>query len=384
MIEEKLQAKRLTHFHTVITACYMADEHRSLRSSDGTYRDDVNGGVLVEKLYTVNGRLAKRLTGFDPRMQYTFLTAKSGQHVIACPNCGYKGSTQEMENGCPACGTDYNLEYADKELGAKYHMDQIVNGWSYRIVTGLIDLAISFACSYLYIRSTSRTFNGYDIGKVLMIGLVLALFLYFGFYQLDALIVTLPQRIRAGRRNRQLQAFWSEAQERGIDKKTFFNNIAYELRRYYYGSAPDNANVVDFNVTDFEALKLEQSETGADRVKAQVQVQEVRIKGVEREMDNASKQTTGAGTFAEMHTSIDADMKQRTFTFERSRHPLIHLKGGINVITCPGCGASIDVTEGKCTYCGRAFPGFQEWFLVEKETNQLREKSTGVKMEKNN
>ena len=43
---------------------------------------------------------------------------------------------------------------------------------------------------------------------------------------------------------------------------------------------------------------------------------------------------------------------------------IIELHEGANIIKCHNCGASIDVTKGKCEYCDSEIKYYQAWIMV--------------------
>jgi rubrerythrin len=327
----------------------MSEGKKYLRSTDHKHRDNVRHAVLVEKIYYVNDHPVRRITGFDPRMQYTYLSAGTEEKEVHCPNCGYVGSGAEMADGCPACGTAYNVEYSDKELGAKYHYDQVVNGKGYKIRTMLVDVVISFFLSFFLFRFTGRTFNIYDIGKVVIGTAVLSLALYYVFYQTDAYIVSAPARREAEKRNRAQKRFWETAEQMGISKKDFFNNVLYELREYYYGDHPAAGDVLDFDVVDF--LNLDFVDSGMPEKKAEDGKLRVRVSMLIREISfNGGR--------------IQEKSEKRDFVFEKSRGEVRILQPGRNIIKCPNCGASADVSQTACSYCGAPMKRYQPWRMI--------------------
>ena len=347
MIVERSQEQRLALRRVAITSTYMADGKKYIRSTDHSRNDNVQSAVLVEKIYYVGGTPLKRITGFDPRMQYTYLSASPEQKEVHCPNCGYPGSSREMADGCPACGAAFNVEYSDKELGAKYHYDQVVSGKGYKIRTLLIDVFVSFFLSFFVFRFTGRTFNIYDIGKVIIGTTILTLALYFVFFQLDAYLVSGAARREAEKRNQKQRAFWEMAGQRGIGKKVFFNNLLYELRNLYYGGEPSFADVIDFDVVDFLDFELQDGSSGNGEIRVRVHllIREIRLDGGQ----------------------ITEKKENRTFVLERKQAPVRILAPGMNVIKCQNCGASVDVTASFCTYCGTAMQRYQEWSLVKRQ-----------------
>lgn len=85
----------------------------------------------------------------------------------------------EFVDGCPYCGTYYNLDYTEKDLGSKYHYDRVLRTNTYRVITGIVDLVFSLLVTYYFIKFTSRTFNVYDISKIFIYGFILSVVLYY-------------------------------------------------------------------------------------------------------------------------------------------------------------------------------------------------------------
>ncbi|MCR4653409.1 MAG: zinc-ribbon domain-containing protein [Eubacterium sp.] len=379
MIVERSQEKRLGQYKAAITSCYMSDGKKYLRSTDHSRNDNVSSAVLVEKIYYVNGRPVKKITGFDPRMQYTYLAASPEQKEVHCPNCGYVGNGKEMAEGCPACGATFNVEYSDKELGAKYHFDQIVNGKGYKVKTLLVDMLVSFFLSFFVLRFTGRTFNIYDIGKVIIGTAVLTLILYFFFYQVDAYIVSGAARREAEKKNREQKRFWEAAAGQGIEKKVFFNNLMYELRNHYYGGEPSLTDVIDFDVVDFLDFDMLQSPAagGEHRVLSRSQSSggkfPVQPGGADSRGLSAS-QTAAGGLRVRVQMLLreirlrDGQITEktglRTVVLERKPGPVRILLPGMNLIKCRNCGASVDATAPFCSYCGTPMLRYQEWSMV--------------------
>ena len=154
--------------------------------------DDIDNGIRCKKEYYLNNKLVHEETLFDSRIEYTFISKNMENKEHTCPNCGMHSKLKDFVEGCPYCHTYYNLDYTDKDLGSKYHYDQVLRSNTYRIITGIIDVIISLILSYIYIKTTSRTFNNYDISKIFIYALILSSVLYYFFYIIDAYIVLTP------------------------------------------------------------------------------------------------------------------------------------------------------------------------------------------------
>ena len=230
-ISETLQMRRLTESGVNIKTTYIVDGTLRYRSTDGTCQDDVHSGIRCRKEYFRQGKLLHTEKIFDSRMEYTYVSGMDEEAQHTCENCGFTGKVKEFVNGCPCCDAASNIDYADKELGSKHHYDLVLQSPVYRIVTGVVDYIISFLLCSLWIINTSRTFNGYDVGKIFIYSTILAMILYYFFYLCDAYAVLGPVRRYKEKQNRRQQEFWTGT---GIDKKRFYNNLNYEAGRLVY------------------------------------------------------------------------------------------------------------------------------------------------------
>lgn len=340
VVMEKFHKRKLDKYKVETKTKYKSGDNILYINSNGVDCDDVKDGIILEKSYYKNNVLLKKLYNFDSRVVYSFVLGDGINDKSTCPNCGYEDKVKNFIDGCPYCGTNYNIDYLDKKLGNKEYYDRIIHSNFYKVVTLVIDLIISFLISYIYIFSTSRTFNVFDISKIVVFGLVLGLFLYYVFYYIDAYVVLLPIKIYKDRQNDKQIKFWEKMNSLGIDKKSFFNNFNYELQRYYF----DNENnIIDYDIVDY----LNFDEFVNDK-KIEVDVV-VRIRLVRFIRDR-----------------IKVRNENVNFKLRKIEADVSKLKELVNIIDCPGCGHSLDVVEKSCNYCGTKFNYLQEWYLVKK------------------
>lgn len=342
MIVEKIHNKRLKKQGISICSKYKSNDTILERNTDKTKRnDDIQNGICLEKDYYKNNKLLIKVFNFDPRIKYTYMSTNNGENNITCPNCGNTSKENEIEDGCPYCGTNYNIEYSDKSLGTKYHYDRVLQGSNYKTITLVIDIIISAILVITYILKTCRTFNIYDISKIIIGTIIVSLILYYLFYIIDAVAVTLPIKIYKDAQNKKQMKFWKRMESIGIDKKTFYNNVNYELQNYYYGENSENKNIIDYDIIDYISLDEQIVKNKKILVTIKAQIREIVL---------------NQGTISEK-------IQKRTFTFEKSNEQILDLKAGSNIISCHNCGASIDVTKSKCDYCGTKINGYQQWYL---------------------
>jgi hypothetical protein len=241
---------------------------------------------------------------------------------------------KDFVNGCPYCGTSYNIDFLDKELGNKYHYDLVLSSNKYRIIVGIIDIIISIIISYFFIKATSRTFNNIDVMKVFVYGIILAMILYYAFYLLDAYIILGPIKAYKNRQNMLQREFWKRT---NIDKKVFFNNLHFELSKYFY----NKTDVIDYDILDYTKYRDYEVD---DKLTVDVTL---RIRIV---------------TFN--NNKIDSKIIEKVVTMCKYYSKITDLGDKTNLIKCPNCGSSIKVLDGECGYCHTKINPYQEWIMI--------------------
>ncbi len=331
LVTEKKQQERLDRLNLRIETKYRDD-------NPADNEKELEDGIILEKKYYKGDQLIKTIKGFDSRVTYSFLRPDLEGKKFICPNCGFKDEKIEKNSGCPYCGTFYNIDYSNKKLSNKEHYDYVMNSENYIKKTFVIDLIISMILSFIYIFLTARTFNIYDIGKVLILGILITLILFYFFYFLDAFVLLLPIKQYKEKQNEKQIEFWSKIK---FDKSKFFNNVNFELNQLFFS---DNYyDVIDYNIVDYDSFEEYQKEN-KNRVKVHATIRFMKYE----------------------QGKIITKIEEKEFHFEQNPIPHTDLKEEINVIKCPGCNNNIDITKRECTYCGHKINYLQEWYLVEK------------------
>ena len=335
IISDNYQDNILKKNNINIKTKYIVGNNILQRNTDNSLNDNIDKGIRIEKNYIVNGVLKHTEKVFDSRIEYTYISSINSDTIHTCPNCGASGTLKDFVDGCPYCRTHYNIDYFDKELGNKYHYDRVLKSKKYRVVTAIVDLIISTIISFILIKTTSRTFNNFDVYKIFIYGLILSLVLYYVFYLLDAYVILLPIKIYKDKQNQKQIDFWNRTK---IDKKKFFNNLNYELGKYYYSKS----NIIDYDILDY--ISFNESCLGNNYyVDVVIDLRLVYY----------------------INGSIKSINKNEKIRLRRNNQDTIIL-GESNIITCPNCGSSVDVTKGYCEYCRKPIKSFQEWFIDNK------------------
>lgn len=333
LISDNSQKNKLKKYNINIKTKYIVGSKILERNSNDSYNDDIKNGIRCEKQYFINDKLVHSEKQFDSRIEYTFISKKQENQEYTCPNCGMHSKLNSFIDGCPYCRTHYNLDYTDKDLGGKYHYDRILKSTRYRTITAIIDVIFSVICSYIFIKTTSRTFNSYDISKIFIYGVILSLILYYFFYVIDGYIILGLIKKYKDRQNEKQMDFWNRTK---IDKTKFFNNLNYEVRNKYY----TNGDIIDYDIIDYDEFE-DSVVDGILHVKVTAYVRIVKYNN------------------GKLKSSYITD----TYNMKRLNKETLEIKDGVNIIKCHNCGASIDATKGMCEYCHAEIKPLQEWIL---------------------
>lgn len=334
LISDNFQIKKLNKYKINIKTKYIVGNEVLERNTNNTKNDDIKNGIRCKKEYYLNNNLTHTEDLFDSRIEYTFISKEIENKEYKCPNCGMQSKLKDFIDGCPYCRTYYNIDYTDKDLGSKYHYDRVLRNNSYRVITGVVDLIISMILCFFFIKSTSRTFNGIDILKIFIYGLILSMVLYYFFYILDAYIILGPIKRYKDKQNQKQIDFWEKTK---IDKKIFFNNLNYEVGKYYYSKK----NIIDFDVLDYiEFETFTKKDIQYVRVLAEIRI-----------------------VYYDMG-KFKSKFSKEEFIFKKNPNKELELKDGVNMIKCHNCGASIDATKEVCSYCHTEIKYLQEWILI--------------------
>lgn len=336
LISETYQKEKLKRYGINIRTKYIVGNKILERNTNDSVNDNIERGIRCQKEYYIDNKLAHKEKLFDSRIEYTYIMDNNINEEYECPNCGMKSPLKDFIDGCPYCKTYYNMDYSEKDLGSKYHYDRVLKSNIYRVITLIIDIIISIIISFIFIKLTSRTFNNYDIIKIFIYGIILSLILYYFFYIADAYIILSPIKKFKDKENKKQIEFWKRTK---INKKTFFNNLNYEIRKKYYSKE----NIIDYDILDYTNFK-------------DYEVNGVLYVDVTADLRIVTYE----------NKKLKSKIITQTYTMKQNKNTLLNLGTKENIIRCANCGASIDVTKGKCEYCHSEIKYLQEWILEEK------------------
>lgn len=336
LLSESHHREKLKKHNINIKTKYIVANKILERNTNNSVNDDIVNGIRCEKKYFQNDKLVHTEKIFDSRITYSFVVQKESEEDYTCINCGMNSKLKDFIDGCPYCNTYYNIDYTDKDLGGKYYYDLVLKSNKYRKITGIIDLIVSIILSFIFIKTTSRTFNAIDISKIFIYGIILSLVLYYFFYILDAYIILGPIKKYKNKQNQKQKEFWKRTK---IDKKHFFNNFNYEIRKYYY----NKKDIIDYDILDYLELN-EYTEKGKLYVDVIIEIRIVYLQ----------------------NGNIKSKIINDKHTITKHNNEILKLNPGANHIKCNNCGSSINVNIGACEHCGTKLSYLQDWILVKK------------------
>lgn len=334
MISDKVHEKRLLKKDVVIVTDYYDNGSAKERSSDHSRADDVKSGVILAKKYYMHGKLLHQETEFNPGMLYSFIFPKTDDGKVQCPNCGGTGEDAVFSDGCPYCGAFYNMEYQSELLGGREHSDYVVQERKNLLFPLILIMLVCMSVGSFITVTTGRTSTIFDYGKGALIGAIVGGIIYLIYAASKSKSALTSKEIRKKyEQDLVMTRFKNDLSANGLTMSSFANNLNLGLRDYYFGSeSEETKNIIDFDVLDYRGQNL------------------IRQDGkVLVSTDLSIRLVSGDGE------KVWADEQVKRVRLIKSAKAGVKQKAGLNITKCPYCGASIDLTERKCSYCGTPF-----------------------------
>ena len=329
-VSEQLQKRKLDKKKINIKTIYLDNGVELERNTDGSVDDDIDNGIRIKKEYYYNDELRYTETDFDPRIEYNFLDVSDSDKEHKCRNCGMTSKKKEYNEGCPFCGTFYNINYTGKNLSRNKYYERILKNKRYRIIICLVVFLLCFFTLIYINKITSRSYNMYDLYR-LVLGLILeGLLSFVVLYNFAAYLFVSPLKRMKDKENSKLRLFWNH---NSFDKISFFNNFYYEVRKYYYNME----DVVDFDLIDFESF-IDYSIGDDSYIEVEAYIRTVRFTD---------------------DFNIEYDKKR--FIFKHNKYAKKYKKN--SKMLCYSCGKVVNSKKSKCEKCNSDIKYLQEWIL---------------------
>ena len=325
---EKAREERLADRGITILTEYKDGDAVRQRRSDHSTEDDVASGVILDKQYFRGGKRVLQETEFNPGIRYTYQFPRLKDGRLSCPNCGAAAEDVRFRSGCPYCGSFYNLEYDRKDLGTQAHTNYAVKDKP-PIGLALLCFLPSAAVCMLLFYLLGRTHTVFDLLKGLLLGLIIGglLFLIL-LHRRNANAITQEGLAKKQRQDQLLPRFIGDLERLGFSLSEFVNLLNGELTRYLLSASEDQGPaVIDFDVLDYR-------EQTVDLKKRELDL----LLDLRLIYDDGNALSSREGEWRarlqcrEVHNAV--------------------IRPGTNVLSCPNCGASVDLTAERCPNCG--------------------------------
>ena len=334
-ISEKLHYKRLNLKNIVIEEIYKHDDKKEkvlVRSTDGLRNDTIINCKKIEKRYFYNNKGIYIEKEFDKDATYSYYFGSKDESEITCPNCGYYGKKVDFFDGCPYCGTNFNIDYDIKGARFSDSFKEIINTKWYKVVVLILSLIGLIVLNI--------------ITKNHIVTALLSLIYFFIFLVLSHLILTvllIPYIIlhisKGGKKNTIIDKIKNI--DDGIKPTKLLNDLNFVLNNYYYNGEknPKYTNLIDFDIIKYDNVVLSEDKNS---VIIQYVIRKIYF------IDNKISK--------ELNTSKIKLRKNKINDL---------IQSGYTVIECKNCGASIDITSKECEYCKTPTNYKNEWEIDE-------------------
>ena len=284
--------------------------------------------------------------------------------TCCCPNCGSVSTIEQLQGGCPYCGTMYKMDDLFPKVTGYYFLNDVaVAGNEGKKGIG-ISILISFIINFLIMVIASiANHNSLSIGTIIgliFVSLIAGYFFYAIFMAIRLIVVgscqsagkygTIGSRKKFEQRMKMITPEFSfeyfTSKAISLIKTAIYSENAQELMFYRGGALnPEFKDVIDLNYGG--ALGL-----------ANV-TEENRIVTV----------ATDAffDVLYERDSKVIFKRERLRAVFQRRTDIPINLQFSMTKIQCPTCGGSFNaIRNRKCPYCGNDYDIIsQDWVLVE-------------------
>ena len=341
--KEGPQEKRLGKFDlTMITSFW--DEHAvRRRASDGSVREDIINGVIMDKKYYRKGKLIHTEKMFNPLMRYSFVMGGKLEEDTQCPNCGWRGKTSAFLNGCPYCGASCHISYQDRQEGVKSFAEKKAKQPELYVGSFFGCMGICIGISLLIVLTTGRTHGLFDFLKGIAFGAAPGLIAFCRVYLKRVLEITQEAEAYFRQQSSMLQTFETGLTKKGISLDAFFTSLNTEITTRLFGDAPENGNIVDWDILDYDDCRTERTGEGGEEMVIRMTMRILRMEG---------------NRLRARETESRAVMKTNPVTPDP-------LRKGAMVVHCHACGSSIDLSQPVCGFCGTPIRYRQPLYLTD-------------------
>lgn len=269
---------------------------------------------------------------------FVILSTKESKESQICPNCGSESPTAECMNGCPYCGTKFNIkQYQNKISGESRGITALDFHRLFFASLGITSLII-------IIKQLIDNTHGNVVLNILIglfIGLIFGLLPYMAVQIPMLVFVFFPRVVRDNRLSDYCKIL--RKNDPNMSAGEVSSDFESRVRAYFLAGKDDNIHFVS---------KVESSEQYADVADAMIVSYNKLLT-----MPSTEYQTIRAHMTVQLIRVKDGKLisEKLPFTadFSRNKESKTQALPDNEVFTCPSCAGAISILEGgHCRFCG--------------------------------
>ena len=298
-----------------------------IRYSNGFRNDQIVNKKLKRKRYYSEGQLLYEENNFNSDLIYNIENFKLGSSSedICCPNCGYKDNIKKFSDGCPYCRTSFNIganrlnkitnsSKKKKNLFKKKINKKLNNKFTKFIIT------FAYYILPLYILIS----QGKDLKIIIAVIAAMTIILL--------ILIKCVKNVRKKMKIKANNKPWLIRRAETDFYKSLGNILSSKIFSY-------NKEIIDFDFMDLVKLDF-------------VSEDEIKVTCVIREV-----------YFNNNITSVNKNY-ELTMKYNNRVDNINNNNDLYKVIKCESCGASIDINDDCCKYCGQKFDKLNKWIIT--------------------
>jgi len=323
MLNNKRHYDRLKEKNIVIESIYSKSNkikfktEKLIRSSDGLRNDTINYAPLIEKRYFYKNECIFVENELNQNFNYTFKNIPKYQN-LECPNCGYEGPIKFFYDGCPYCGTDFNIDFKIKKLDVSKIRNDLSEKPAWILVIGITVIILILNMIFSDVKMPYLLLYLTFIPHCFICSLLVSSFIYFF---LIFPIQIIKEKIDAGYKIKKNQI-------------PIIEDLNFALHNYYYNNSNYN-DMIDFNIIKYYSILP----INKNNIK-------IKYKIIQYYLFD--------GKITKIRKKQQVILKRNEIKEKLNVH---------NVKKCINCGSDIDLLGSRCEYCSTPIPKINNWLL---------------------
>lgn len=294
--------------------------------SDGSRVDDVRNLPKYEVIYFKDGKKIYKIKRFDKKLLYTFVSNSNSNKKIVCTNCGNSGKEYEFVNGCPSCGSVFNMDYIHKK-STGFRVTEFSELKDKKAIVVILTI-IMFLIMNLFAWNANEPIIQHIF--IFVSYFFILVFMVFGYlYTLIKNSMTVSV-ITQMLRNKILTS-----------EQELYNDLNTELSNYYYDEKNEQyEDIIDFDILKYNKISFSLDSNNTPYILLSYKIRKVYLK----------------------NNKAYSKISKSKVRLKKNNVKEVLIEG-CGVIKCINCGAPIDISSTECEYCHEPNIFKTEWTI---------------------